>query len=242
MSWRLVDSDLLEPAFSAAVDEAILLARNEGSVPNTLHLYRRTGPTISLGHFERINESIDIEAAERLRVSIVRRMSGGSAIYTDPDQLIYTVAVGKGSVPESPQDTFRLLCQGLIEALAVLGVRAEFKPVNDVLVGGRKISGSAQVRRHEVVLQHGTLLVRTDYERMFSVLRSDKRSRNEMTSLVEELGEAPPMAAVKIAIVRGFSEALGVEFEAGALSERERESADRLTRSTYGRQDHTLLY
>jgi lipoate-protein ligase A len=99
MSWRLVDSDLLEPARSAGVDEAILLARNEGSVPDTLHIYRRTMPTVSLGHFERIGESVDIEAAERMGVSIVRRMSGGSAIYTDPDQLIYTVAVGKGSMP-----------------------------------------------------------------------------------------------------------------------------------------------
>ncbi len=242
MSWRLVDSDLLEPARSAAIDEAILLARNEGSVPDTFHLYRRTGPTISLGHFERIRESVDVEAAERLGVSIVRRMSGGSAIYTDPDQLIYTVAVGKGSMPESPQDTFRVLCQGVIEALDVLGIRAEFKPVNDVLVGGRKISGSAQVRRREVVLQHGTLLVRTDYERMFSVLRSSKRPRDGLTSLTEMLGEAPPMATVKDAMVRGFSKALGVEFETGALTEREKEATERLTRTIYERPDHTFLY
>jgi lipoate-protein ligase A len=130
----------------------------------------------------------------------------------------------------------------VIEALEILGVQAEFKPVNDVLVGGRKISGSAQVRRRQVVLQHGTLLVRTDYERMFSVLRSSKRPRDGLTSLTEVLGEAPSMATVKDAVVRGFSKALGAEFETGALTEREKEATDRLTRATYGRQDHTFLY
>lgn len=242
MSWRLVDSDLLEPARSAAIDEAILLARNEGAVPDTLHLYRRAGPTISLGHFERIGESVDIEAAERMGVSIVRRMSGGSAIYTDRDQLIYTVAVGKGSMPESPPDTFRILCQGVIEALDMLGVRAEFKPVNDVLVGGRKISGSAQVRRREAILQHGTLLVRTDYERMFSVLRSSKRSREGLTSLAEVMAEVPPMAAIRKALTRGFEKALEVEIIEGRLTERERARADDLVRTRYGLREHTYLY
>jgi lipoate-protein ligase A len=220
----------------------MLLCRNEGSIPDTLHLYRRTAPTVSIGHFERLKERVDIEAAERLGVSIVRRMSGGSAIYTDPDQLIYTVVVGRASVPESPQETFRVLCQGVIDALAILGVRAEFKPVNDVLVGGRKISGSAQVRRHEVVLQHGTLLVRTDYERMFSVLRASKRSRNELTSLAEVLPEVPAMGAIKRALAQGFEKALQVEMAEGRLSERERARADELVSSTYALREHTVLY
>ena len=72
--------------------------------------------------------------------------------------------------------------KGVMESACTVRGPAEFKPVNDVLVDGRKISGSAQVRRHGVVLQHGTLLVRNDYERMFAVLRSSKRPREEMTS------------------------------------------------------------
>ena len=91
-------------------------------------------------------------------------------------------------MPESPQETFRTVCQGIIAALHELGVEAEFKPVNDVLVRGRKISGSAQVRRNGVVVQHGTLMVRTDYQRMFAVLRG-KRPREGLTSLAEEITE-----------------------------------------------------
>ncbi len=141
-----------------------------------------------------------------------------------------------------PPGTFRIICQGIIGALDVLGVRAEFKPVNDVLVGGRKISGSAQIRRHGVVLQHGTLLVRTDYERMFSVLRSNKRSRDSMTSLAEELSDLPPVGTIKKAMQRGFAEALDVDMETGGLSERECMLADEMVHARYGLREHINLY
>jgi lipoate-protein ligase A len=235
-----VDSDLISPATASAVDEAILAARAEGSVPDTFHLYRRNSPSISLGHFERVAESVDLEAAKRLGVALVRRMSGGSAVYTDQDHLIYAVAVSASSMPESPQETFRTVCQGIIAALHELGVEAEFKPVNDVLVRGRKISGSAQVRRNGVVVQHGTLMVRTDYQRMFAVLRG-KRPREGLTSLAEEITE-PSMAEVKEAMVQGFSEALGAEMSPAELTPKEKEDAERLVRTRYGLDEHTYRY
>ena len=241
-AWRLVDSGVIAPARSAAVDEAILIARGGGAVPNTLHLYQRSRPTVSLGHFEKVADRVDLTAAERYGVALVRRMSGGSAIYSGPDQLTYAVAVGQGDVPESPQETFSLLCRGVICALDHLGLEASFKPVNDVLVRGRKISGSAQVRRHGAVLQHGTLLVRNDYERMFAVLRASKRTAEQMTSLAEELADVPPMDVIKRAVVDGFSGALNAGIVEGELSGSERKSADELVRTRYGSPDHTFLY
>lgn len=239
--WRLVDSDLVAAGRSAAIDEAILLARIEGAVPNTLHLYRREAPTVSLGHFERAASCLDLEAVKRLKVQVVRRFSGGSAIYTDPDQLIYSIVLDRGDVPDSPQATFDLLCHGIIAGLGEMGVVAEFKPINDVLVGGRKISGSAQVRRGNAVLQHGTLLVHLDRERMFAVLRSSKRERSTMTSLAEVLGKAPPMERVKEALVKGFSETLGGAFERGDLTPGELEMVERLVATKYGMDEHTYL-
>lgn len=236
-----MDSDLLEPAKASALDEAILEARARGSVPNTLHLYRRNAPSISLGHFERAAESVNLEAAERLGVAVVRRMSGGSAIYTDRDHLIYAVIVGRGSVPESPQETFRRICQGIVAALGELGIEAQFRPVNDVLVHGRKISGSAQVRRHGAMLQHGTLMMRTDYERMFAVLKG-KRPRDGLTSLAEEMTETPAIEAVKSSMAGGFAAALGAEMVRGELSFWEKEEAERLVRTAYGRKEHTYRY
>lgn len=241
MSFRLVDTDLVSPERSAAIDEAILLARDKGSVPDTLHLYRRDSPTVSLGYFERTSTCLDMEAMERLGVRAVRRASGGSAIYTDPGQLIYSVIMDRRSVPEDPQATFRIICHGLVLGLEELGVRAEYKPVNDILVNGRKISGSAQMRRGGVVLQHGTLLVSVDYDRMFAVLRSSKRVRDSMVSLSELIMPVPSMDEVKEAVVQGFMRALGCSIEKGTLTSSEVEEVKRLVATKYGREEHTFL-
>ncbi|OPX61393.1 MAG: Lipoate-protein ligase A subunit 1 [Methanomassiliicoccales archaeon PtaB.Bin134] len=241
MHFRLVDSDLVSPERSAAIDEAILLARDRGSVPDTLHLYRRDRPMVSLGYFERTSTCLDKEAMERLGVRAVRRASGGSAIYTDPGQLIYSVIMDRRYVPEDPLTTFRMLCQGLVLGLEELGVRAEYKPVNDILVDGRKISGSAQMRRGSVVLQHGTLLVSVDYDRMFAVLRSSKRVRESLVSLSELIAPVPSMDTVKKAVVRGFSRALGCFIERGTLTSSEVKDVDELVATKYGRDEHTYL-
>jgi len=125
--------------------------------------------------------------------------------------------------------------------LQELGIEAVFRPVNDVLVGDRKISGSAQVRRREALLQHGTLMVRTDYERMFAALRG-KRPRNGLTSLAEEMEDVPSMEIIKKAMERGFSQALDADMVRDGLSAAEVERAERLVRTIYGRDEHTFIY
>jgi lipoate-protein ligase A len=243
MLWRLIDSDLRDPAYTAAADEAMLLARHENLVPNTIHLYRRNRPTVSLGYFERAEDAVDLEVAQRRGVQLVRRVSGGSAIFTDPGQIIYCVIVDKGAVPESPNDTFVFICAGLVDALGRLGLKAEFKPVNDVLVNKRKISGSAQTRKMDVVLQHGTLMVDTDFDLMFEVLRTKKkeRSKDSVTSLAKELGVAPPLPDIKRALVDGFASVFGVEVVKGVLTHFEERKIGELVEEKYSKPEYTLM-
>lgn len=242
MFWRLVDSDPAPPERTAACDEAMMMARHLRIVPNTLHLYRRDRPTVSLGYFEKAEEAVDLEVAQRRGVQLVRRVSGGSAIFTDPGQIIYAVVLDKDTVPESPNETFELVCRGVIKALDILGLKGEFKPVNDVLVNKRKISGSAQTRKWDVVLQHGTLMVDTDFDLMFEVLRSRKkvRSKDSVTSLARELGEAPGMERVKRALVDGFAASFGVDIQKGALTHYELRKTDELVEQKYSRPEHAL--
>jgi lipoate-protein ligase A len=242
MLWRLVDSDLAAPAYTAACDEAMMLARHQHIIPNSLHLYRRALPTVSIGYFEKVEESVDMEAMRRRGVGLVRRVSGGSAIYTDPGQVIYSVVLDNQIVPESPNATFELICKGVINALQLLGLKAEFKPVNDILVSGRKISGSAQTRKWDVVLQHGTLLVDTDLDAMFDVLKPGKkgRSKDSVTSLARELDDAPSMEKVKNAMVQGFASAFGVEIIKGELTRYEEKMIETLLKEKYGREEHTF--
>lgn len=243
MIWRLLDTDLAPPAYTSAADEAIVLARQKNIVPNTLHLYRRDRPTISLGYFESFEESVDVEAARELGVQVVRRMSGGSAIYTDQNQIVYSVVLEKDIVPESPNETFSDVCGGIVEALGILGLKAEFKPINDVVVNGRKISGSAQIRKNDVVLQHGTVIVDADFDLMFKVLRTRRKrvkTKEGMTSLARELGRAPPMERVKSAIVEGFSRRFGVEIVRGVMTHYEQRTIEKLIEEKYGREEYTL--
>ncbi len=242
MLWRLIDSDLSDPQRSAACDEAILLARQRRMVPNTLHLYRRARPTVSLGYFENAEEVLDMDAVRSHGVDLVRRLSGGSAVYTDPGQIIYAVVVDSEMVPESPNETFALICGGVIKALDLLGVKADFKPINDVLVNRRKISGSAQIRKAGVVLQHGTLMVDTNFDAMFDVLKMRKtgRSKDSVTSLAKELGEAPSMERVKHALIEGFSSTFGVIIERGVLTHFEERKIEELVETKYGLAEYTL--
>jgi lipoate-protein ligase A len=129
---RLVDTDLADPAYTAACDETMVTARRRRMVPDTIHLYRRNRPTISLGYFERVEETVDIDVARERGIQLVRRFSGGSAIYTDQDQIIYAVVMGRDRLPSDPNDIYRMICSGIILGLEELGLEASFKPINDV--------------------------------------------------------------------------------------------------------------
>ncbi|MGD1059869.1 MAG: lipoate--protein ligase family protein [Methanomassiliicoccales archaeon] len=230
MLLRVVDSGVIDPVRSVATDEAMLMARHLRIVPNSLHLYIRDRPVVSLGYFEKEEEAVDLGVAKAKNVTVVKRASGGSAIYTDPGQLIYALVLDSEMAPESPEEMFKQTCGGVVKALDVLGLKAEFKPLNDVLVNHRKISGSAQLRRWDVVLQHGTMMVDTDIDLMFEVLRTRKkgRSKDSVTTLAKELGEVPTMDRVKHAMVEGISGAFGMEPMNGVLSHYERKTIDSL--------------
>ena len=118
-----------------------------------------------------------------------------------------------------------------------------FGPPNDVLVNGRKVSGSAQMRKWGVVLQHGTVLVDADTERMFRALRvpQEKRLRHSasdprlrVTTLKEQLGRLPGMEEVKSALKKAFEQAFGADILPGRLTAAEEETARRLVRERYG--------
>jgi len=242
--WRLVDSDLVSPAESAALDEAILESHVVGVVPNTLHFYRRSSPTVSVGYFQRIDDSVRADECDRRGVAIVRRKSGGSSIYTDSGQLIYGLVVSAADIPPRPEESFRLLCTALAKAISHFGVLAMYRPLNDVEVQGRKISGSAQLRRKGSVLQHGTVLVDTDLETMDAVLRVDRmknpdiqKPSQRIVTLGNLLSSVPDMATVKARVVAEIESALGIQFKVGELTSSEKVMVKKLVRERYSQKE-----
>jgi len=242
VQWRLLDTGPAPGPYTAALDEAIARGRAAGEVPDTLHLYRRRPPAVTLGYSLAASKEVDMEYCRRKGIDIVRRLSGGGAVYTDDRQLVWSFTT-RDLLPSSVPKSLELVCTAIAKGLSALGAPAVFSPVNDILVNGRKISGSAQLRKWGVVLTHGTVLVDADEAEMFRALRVPppklaKRSlgnpRERVTTLRKELGRLPPMDEVQRAVVSGLCGAFGAEAVPGAPTEKERALADELVRSRYG--------
>ncbi len=213
---------------SMAIDEALLKLNAEGKSPNTIRFWRWLPSTISIGCFQSVEREVDLEVAKRYGVDVVRRITGGGAVFHDHDgELTYSVVCKQSDAPDDIIESYRLICGGLVHGFERLGLRAEFKPVNDVLGNGKKISGSAQTRRWGSVLQHGTVLIAPDVRRMFELLRvtpekiSDKFIASvfeRVTTVERELGRKPSFEEVREAMSKGFEKSLDVKLSEGELT------------------------
>ncbi len=240
--WRLLPLRVDDAFTAMALDEAILKLNAEGKVPNTVRFYRWSPSAVSIGYFQSLEREVALDAARRYGVDVVRRITGGGAVFHDHHgELTYSVVCKESDVPGDIIESYRLICGGLVSGFRNLGVDAEFRPVNDVQVKGKKISGSAQTRRWGSVLQHGTILISPDVRRMFELLRvspekiSDKFVSSifeRVTTIERELGRRPDFEEVHRAMVRGFEDAFGVRLVEGELSQEELELAAQL-RSKY---------
>ena len=133
-----------------------------------------------------------------------------------------------------------------MKALEYLGIKGEFKPINDVDVGGKKVSGNAMTRRHGCVLQHGTTLLDLDVTLMFTILKvpqekiSDKMIadvKERVTSIRDILGRKVEISELQEALKRGFSDALDIELVPEKLSEEEIEKAKQLAQEKYSSEE-----
>lgn len=257
--WRLIRSAPADGATQMAVDEAIWQAVAAGLAPPTLRLYAWDPPCLSLGRNQPVAD-VDREALERAGYGLVRRPTGGRAIL-HTDELTYSVALpldhplAKGDVLSS----CRRISEGLLAALALLGVRdatahqekpqAPAGPVCfevpgefEVVVGGRKLIGSAQARGRGGLLQHGALPLFGDIARICAFLRSSPdpaRVRARATTLSEVLGREVSWEEAAEAVAAGFREAFGLVLAEGDLTPWEREMARRLREEKYATEDWT---
>lgn len=146
--WRLLKAETHNAFFNMAVDDAILQARIEGKTRNTLRFYRWHPSAISIGRFQNISNEINLEDCRTHGVDVVRRVSGGGAVYHDSeDEVTYSAIVKQEDLKTNDiAEAYNRICNGLIEAARLLGVNAEYNEGNikqcpNIIVKGRKISG-----------------------------------------------------------------------------------------------------
>jgi lipoate-protein ligase A len=236
--WRLLDTDPCPAAENMALDEAILTARAEGTVTNTLRLLQFSPRCTLVGYHQSVEQEIREEYCAEHGIEINRRLTGGGGLFWDETQLGWEIYASQDDTrfPRRVDDLYELLCGGTIRGLRKLGVRADFRPANDIEVDGRKISGTGGTSLDGAFLFQGSLLVDFDVDTMLRALRipteklKDKEIesvRERVTCLSWELGVAPPLAQIKSALVEGFAEVLGVDFADGPLAQYERDMVQR---------------
>lgn len=174
MRWRLLPFSTHRASVNMATDEAVAEAVGLGEAPPTIRLYAWQPSAVSIGRFQRARDEVDLDACARMGVDVVRRRTGGGAVFHDSaGEITYSVIAPEAVMGADILASYREVCGWVIAALTDLGIASEFAPINDILAGGRKISGCAQTRAQGVFLQHGTVLHDVDSAKMFSALRVD---------------------------------------------------------------------
>ncbi|AEJ38959.1 biotin/lipoate A/B protein ligase [Sulfobacillus acidophilus TPY] len=226
-AWRVLDFGPLPAWQQMALDAVIIRARAEDRVPNTLRFMEFSPHTALIGYHQAVDLEIHRDTALKLGVEINRRMTGGGAVYIDQRQLGWEFCLKFPDPHIRPDALYPALASVVINTLRQWHISAEFRPVNDVEVQGRKISGTGGTEYQGAIIYQGTLLRDFDIETMIEVLRlpveklSDKVAqsfRQRLVTMKELLGEAPPLSALKTAIMRAVEEIFDVSLVIGDLT------------------------
>jgi lipoate-protein ligase A len=267
-SWRLVLTPPLGGPENMAIDEAILSAVGSGDSPPTLRLYAWAPPCLSLGYSQEGGD-VDLDRLDDRGWDIVRRLTGGKAIL-HTDELTYSISAPAGNPHFSGDilESYRHLSRGLTAGLALLGLHPQVEgevslteadranPVcfevpssYEITIEGKKLVGSAQVRRKGRMLQHGSIPLYGDISLICQVLpfndppsrsQACERVRDRATTLADALGRIVSWEEAAEAIARGFADGLGWELESGSLSPQESERARSLTAEKYADPEWTF--
>lgn len=245
MKWRVVELEPHNAFMNMAIEEAVWEGIKKGSSPPTIRFYCYKPRAVSIGYFQGIRNEVNLETCKKLGVDCVRRWTGGGAVSHD-QEITYAVIAPLNMFPKNIIESYRLICGWIVRGLENLGIKAEFKPINDILVNNKKISGSAQTRRGGVLLQHGTLLYDLDLKTMFSVLNvskekiSDKMIKNaeERVTCVSRHCSASKKEVYE-ALVEAFTE--GKDFEFSTWSENEITRAIELAEKKYKSEEWMYL-
>ncbi|NLU42858.1 MAG: lipoate--protein ligase family protein [Firmicutes bacterium] len=267
--WRLIVSPPLSGTENMAIDEAIMIAVREEKVPPTVRFYRWQPPTLSIGAFQSVAREVDVDRCKALGVGFVRRPTGGRAVLHD-DEVTYSFIVNESHplIPPGVRESYQIAASAIVDGLVSMGVPAQMYARNDaaadraarpgtghapacfdssswyeITVDDKKLVGSAQWREKGTLLQHGSILLSLDVDRLMEVLRfsSEERkaiSRELLVSRTETisnvLGRPVSFDETVSALISGFSKRLDTRLEAEDLTDYEIDLARRLEAEKYG--------
>jgi len=246
--WRLLRDGITDAHHHFAVEEALVRLVDEGLSPPTLRL-RQVRRAVFVGVFQDTWAEVDVDYCREHGLEIVRRLNAGGAVYHDLGSFCYSAFFPRAAFPQSEEELYRLFAGPVIRTCADYGVVAHFHGRNDVLVGERKIYGSAQITWYDTFVQSGTFLVHMDFDVMERALTppalkfADKSARSvkeRVTSLAREVGQELDTGEVMQRFAANLSTVLGIHLLPGDLTSEEQALGAELLAAKYGTDEWNL--
>ncbi|HMH51936.1 MAG TPA: biotin/lipoate A/B protein ligase family protein [Candidatus Acidoferrum sp.] len=252
--WRLLQTEATDGATNMAIDEALWRSRQGGAGPATVRFFAWDPPTVSLGYGQALDAHVDVAACRRLGVGLVRRPTGGSAIYHDgPErELTYTVVATNDDLGVTTDllEAYRWIARALARGLQALGAPVEIIGLPrakgqtpafcfartgryEIEIDGKKLVGSAQRRRGRCFLQHGSVLLGADEPRLRALFPTTADPLASLTTLEIALGRRPRFDEVADALTTAFETEHALVLRPGGLSEDEGTQVERLVAEKY---------
>jgi len=245
--WRMLLTENNSAYTNMAIDRAVMITNKEKKVPPTVRFYTWAPPAISIGYFQSLEEEIDLTICKKLGIDYVRRITGGGAVFHDKE-LTYSIVIPE-SRPEIPKkiiDSYGRICGAIIKGLSNLGIESQYAPINDIISNGKKISGNAQTRKERTVLQHGTVLMDVDVDKMFSVLKVPnekikdkliKDVKQRVTSVKNILNEDITFLKAADAMKLGFENEFDIELVKEKLTDEEIKLTEKFEKQIFSSKD-----
>jgi len=236
MNFRFIELNPVDLPRLHATELAITKSRED-----TVLLWRPDRKCITLGYFQIPEQELDLEYCKENDMPITRRIGGGGVGVLNLMVPAYSIIANEdsGIIPKSIEKSYEVICNGIVLALKELGIKAEFSPINDVLINGKKFSGSSQFRVDTMVVQHGFITLWLDIPEMVKVLKivpeklMDKgvKTLEERVTFINREAESQGLGPfefedIRDAAIKGFEEALGIDIIKGELTDEEKKTVD----------------
>lgn len=253
--WRLIDTGPLSGRENMAIDEALFRCFDPASSQPVLRLYGWQPSALSLGRFQKAAADLDLDRCRADNLTIVRRITGGGAIY-HADELTYSLVCGPSQIPAatSVKESFRVLTSFLLGLYRTLGLQAAYaadlapagsrlgertplcfagKESYDMLVNGRKLGGNAQRRSRAVIFQHGSIPLQNRVQQGLHYLIVKPQGIEQASTCLAEQGITVDYDRLKQTLVAQFQAQLGASLQAGDLTAAERALSQQLAAGKY---------
>jgi lipoate-protein ligase A len=243
-TWRLLDLGAIEPIETQAVYDAVAISRSKQTVPDTLIICWPKSPLVCVGYFQEVEKEVDVDYCKAKKLPIVRRILGGGAVYLDSNQVFYQIIGKRGSeaIPADVGAIFRKMLEAPVKTCNEIGIPAVYKPINDIEVGGRKISGNGAGETDGIAVLTGNIILDFNYDEMTKILKVPdekfrdkltKSLRERLTTVKREIGHAPTHQAIRDLLVKNYEEALSTRFRKEVITKEEERLLQKLTNEKY---------